>query len=420
MTDIQQRSLPLALQGRDILAAARTGSGKTLCFVIPVCFAILLLVYDQPLADAGAIICEQLDPPRRLRRYCFVSDSRACLSDFRSPEEGHHQRPLKAGDARPHYAHRPLSPSYTFPHHNGAHPTPPPVPFPFLFPLFLSSGRQVSPLQRGPHDWRQGPQGGSQAHRRHEHPHRNARPPPTTHGTDPGLRLERPPRPRSAPSARRRPRRPSLLVPSSFPFLLSRLLLRLSAYSPARLPSLLSLPSRCPSSFPVRFKQQHHEIFFSHFPALGPTVLDEADRLLDMGFAPTLNAIIEMLPRVRVAISSLLSLFSFSCQCPVHSQVPLLRPACSRSANSLHTAPHSLPSPRSLLLTPRRPEQARQTLLFSATMTKSAKALARLSLAVSACPSLPPLPPSPPSPPVPSPISKQSPPLLDERPDCVS
>lgn len=36
MTDIQAKSLPLSLQGRDVLGAARTGSGKTLAFLIPI------------------------------------------------------------------------------------------------------------------------------------------------------------------------------------------------------------------------------------------------------------------------------------------------------------------------------------------------------------------------------------------------
>ena len=36
MTMVQQASLPHALKGRDILGAAKTGSGKTLSFVIPV------------------------------------------------------------------------------------------------------------------------------------------------------------------------------------------------------------------------------------------------------------------------------------------------------------------------------------------------------------------------------------------------
>jgi ATP-dependent RNA helicase DDX10/DBP4 len=37
MTSIQKACLPQALCGRDILGAAKTGSGKTLSFLIPVC-----------------------------------------------------------------------------------------------------------------------------------------------------------------------------------------------------------------------------------------------------------------------------------------------------------------------------------------------------------------------------------------------
>lgn len=36
LTAIQRAALPHALAGRDILGAAKTGSGKTLCFLIPV------------------------------------------------------------------------------------------------------------------------------------------------------------------------------------------------------------------------------------------------------------------------------------------------------------------------------------------------------------------------------------------------
>jgi ATP-dependent RNA helicase DDX10/DBP4 len=36
LTAIQRASLPHALCGRDILGAAKTGSGKTLCFLVPV------------------------------------------------------------------------------------------------------------------------------------------------------------------------------------------------------------------------------------------------------------------------------------------------------------------------------------------------------------------------------------------------
>lgn len=36
LTAIQRAALPHALAGRDILGAAKTGSGKTLCFLVPV------------------------------------------------------------------------------------------------------------------------------------------------------------------------------------------------------------------------------------------------------------------------------------------------------------------------------------------------------------------------------------------------
>jgi ATP-dependent RNA helicase DDX10/DBP4 len=36
LTAIQRAALPHALAGRDVLGAAKTGSGKTLCFIIPV------------------------------------------------------------------------------------------------------------------------------------------------------------------------------------------------------------------------------------------------------------------------------------------------------------------------------------------------------------------------------------------------
>lgn len=38
MTEIQRKGIPLALAKRDVLGAAKTGSGKTLTFLIPVSF----------------------------------------------------------------------------------------------------------------------------------------------------------------------------------------------------------------------------------------------------------------------------------------------------------------------------------------------------------------------------------------------
>jgi ATP-dependent RNA helicase DDX10/DBP4 len=36
MTEIQRKGIPLALAKKDVLGAAKTGSGKTLSFLIPV------------------------------------------------------------------------------------------------------------------------------------------------------------------------------------------------------------------------------------------------------------------------------------------------------------------------------------------------------------------------------------------------
>lgn len=62
MTDIQARSIPACLKGRDVLAAARTGSGKTLSFLVP----ILEMLYRKkwgPQDGLGALI---ISPTREL------------------------------------------------------------------------------------------------------------------------------------------------------------------------------------------------------------------------------------------------------------------------------------------------------------------------------------------------------------------
>ncbi|KAL3683442.1 hypothetical protein R1sor_001464 [Riccia sorocarpa] len=62
MTEIQSRSIPQLLTGRDILGAARTGSGKTLSFLIP---AVELLYHGKfmPRNGTGVII---ISPTREL------------------------------------------------------------------------------------------------------------------------------------------------------------------------------------------------------------------------------------------------------------------------------------------------------------------------------------------------------------------
>ena len=62
MTDIQAKSVPVSLKGKDVLGAAQTGSGKTLAFLIPV----LEILYRRkwgPIDGLGALI---ISPTREL------------------------------------------------------------------------------------------------------------------------------------------------------------------------------------------------------------------------------------------------------------------------------------------------------------------------------------------------------------------
>jgi len=67
MTEIQAQSIPPLLEGRDILAAARTGSGKTLGFLIPAIELIYKLKF-MPRNGTGVII---LSPTRELAMQTF-------------------------------------------------------------------------------------------------------------------------------------------------------------------------------------------------------------------------------------------------------------------------------------------------------------------------------------------------------------
>ena len=48
-TDIQLKSIPVVLQGRDILASAQTGTGKTASFALP----LLQLLDPKPRANGN-------------------------------------------------------------------------------------------------------------------------------------------------------------------------------------------------------------------------------------------------------------------------------------------------------------------------------------------------------------------------------
>ena len=67
LTRIQAASLPAALCGRDILGAAKTGSGKTLSFLVPVLERLWMEKWDTE-AGVGAMV---LSPTRELALQTF-------------------------------------------------------------------------------------------------------------------------------------------------------------------------------------------------------------------------------------------------------------------------------------------------------------------------------------------------------------
>lgn len=69
-TPIQRKTIPLILEGRDVVAMAKTGSGKTACFLIPM---FERLKIRNPTIGARALI---LSPTRELavQTYKFIKD----------------------------------------------------------------------------------------------------------------------------------------------------------------------------------------------------------------------------------------------------------------------------------------------------------------------------------------------------------
>jgi ATP-dependent RNA helicase DDX27 len=66
-TPIQAAAIPVGLLGRDIVAAAVTGSGKTAAFFIPI---LERMVHRDKSARAAAIRCLVLVPTRELAVQC--------------------------------------------------------------------------------------------------------------------------------------------------------------------------------------------------------------------------------------------------------------------------------------------------------------------------------------------------------------
>ncbi|KAJ7177877.1 ATP-dependent RNA helicase dbp-4 [Mycena filopes] len=67
MTEIQTQSLPVSLKGKDVLGAARTGSGKTLSFLVPV----LEILYRQKWGPADGLGALIISPTRELAIQIF-------------------------------------------------------------------------------------------------------------------------------------------------------------------------------------------------------------------------------------------------------------------------------------------------------------------------------------------------------------
>lgn len=67
LTEIQKASIPLALQGKDILGAAQTGSGKTLAFLLP----ILERLYCEQWSRVDGIGALVITPTRELAYQIF-------------------------------------------------------------------------------------------------------------------------------------------------------------------------------------------------------------------------------------------------------------------------------------------------------------------------------------------------------------
>ena len=67
-TPIQMQGLPAAFSGRDMIGIAFTGSGKTLCFVIPALFLALIEEFRMPLRGGEGPVALIICPSRELAR----------------------------------------------------------------------------------------------------------------------------------------------------------------------------------------------------------------------------------------------------------------------------------------------------------------------------------------------------------------
>lgn len=68
-TQIQQEAIPLALQGRDIIGLAQTGSGKTCAFSLP----ILQALWEDPKPLFACIMAPTRFVASRCRFFCIFA-----------------------------------------------------------------------------------------------------------------------------------------------------------------------------------------------------------------------------------------------------------------------------------------------------------------------------------------------------------
>lgn len=71
MTYIQQHSIPVILEGRDTLLRSYTGSGKTLCFVVPILSMLADMKQNQGLTRADGTVAVIVSPTRELCAQTF-------------------------------------------------------------------------------------------------------------------------------------------------------------------------------------------------------------------------------------------------------------------------------------------------------------------------------------------------------------
>jgi DEAD/DEAH box helicase len=85
-TEIQKQSIGLALQGKDVLGAAQTGSGKTLgkdeCHSVFEINRNMFLVFSFSHPDLGESVPQKMDTHGRCRSNYHFAHKRAGLSDF--------------------------------------------------------------------------------------------------------------------------------------------------------------------------------------------------------------------------------------------------------------------------------------------------------------------------------------------------